>query len=84
HHQGETVHVAAWPSVREMYLLASRHYAFEGRCFVLAAGTVQTRDEVLQGLELAGGDAHARDLLMGMPAGQIQFGGSAIIAPDGS
>ena len=39
HHACETVHVAAWPTVREVYALASRHYAFEGRCFVLAAGT---------------------------------------------
>lgn len=83
HHQSEAVHVSAWPTVRDMYLLASRHYAFEGRCFVLAAGTIQTRDEVLEGLELAGGDADARDLIMGMPAGQLQFGNSAIIGPDG-
>lgn len=84
HHAGETVHVAAWPGVREMYLLASRHYAFEGRCFVLAAGTVQTRDEVLAGLEMAGGDAQAAALIAAMPAGQLQMGGSAIIAPDGT
>ena len=84
HHQSEAIHVAAWPTVRDMYLLASRHYAFEGRCFVLAAGTIQTRDEVLEGLALAGGDADAQDLIMGMPEGQLQFGGSAIIGPDGN
>ncbi|MFA5968762.1 MAG: carbon-nitrogen hydrolase family protein [Sphingomonas sp.] len=83
HHAGETVHVAAWPTVRDMYALASRHYAFEGRCFVLAAGTVQTRDEVIEGLALAGGDADAHDLLLAMPADQLQSGGSAIIAPNG-
>lgn len=89
HHAGEAVHVAAWPTVREMYLVASRHYAFEGRCFVLAAGTVQHRDEVIAGLDRIGGDrvaggAAARALLMAMPEGQLQFGGSAIIAPDGT
>ena len=84
HHQTEAIHVAAWPTVREMYLLASRHYAFEGRCFVLAAGTIQSRDDVLDGLALLGGDPAARDLIMGMPAGQLQFGGSAIIGPDGA
>jgi predicted amidohydrolase len=84
HHACEAIHVAAWPSVREMYLVASRHYAFEGRCFVLAAGTVQTRDELLAGLEMVGGDRDAHELIMGMPAGQLQFGGSAIIGPDGS
>lgn len=84
HHQSEAIHIAAWPSVREMYLIASRHYAFEGRCFVLAAGTIQTRDDVLAGLDLVGGDADAQALILDMPAGQLQFGGSAIIAPDGN
>ncbi|MEG3181464.1 carbon-nitrogen hydrolase family protein [Sphingomonas sp. LT1P40] len=83
HHAGEAVHVAAWPSVREIYLTASRHYAFEGRCFVLAAGTIQTRAELLDGLERAGGDAEAKKLILGMPDGQLQFGHSAIIGPDG-
>ncbi|MBX9813951.1 MAG: carbon-nitrogen hydrolase [Proteobacteria bacterium SG_bin5] len=84
HHAGEAVHVAAWPTVRDVHILASRHYAFEGRCFVLAAGTVQTRDQVLEGLALAGGDADAEALLKGMPEGVLQTGGSAIIAPDAS
>ncbi len=82
HHSGETVHVAAWPTVRESYRLASRHYAFEGRCFVLAAGTIQSRDDHLAGLERAGGDPAARDLLMQMPDGPLQHGGSAIIDPN--
>lgn len=82
HHAGETVHVSAWPTVRDVHLLASRHYAFEGRCFVLAAGTIQTRDEVLEGLARAGGDADAEALLKAMPEGVLQSGGSAIIAPD--
>ena len=32
HHLGESVHVAVWPTVREQYAIASRHYAMEGRC----------------------------------------------------
>ncbi|MCH4894472.1 carbon-nitrogen hydrolase family protein [Sphingomonas sp. SFZ2018-12] len=84
HHAGEAVHVAAWPTVREMYAVASRHYAFEGRCFVLAAGTIQHRDEVLDGLARVGGDTDARALLMGMADGQLQMGGSAIITPEGT
>src|SRR5437867_678106 len=40
HESGEDVHVAAWPAVKEMNHVASRQYAFEGRCFVLAAGSV--------------------------------------------
>ena len=41
HNLGEDVHIAAWPTVRESHAIASRHYAMEGRCFVLAAGLVQ-------------------------------------------
>ncbi len=84
HHAGETVHVAAWPTVRPMYRLASQHYAFEGRCFVLAAGTIQHRDDLIEGLDRVGGEADARNLIMGLPDAQLQMGGSCIIAPDGS
>ena len=84
HHAGEAVHVSAWPTVRPMYRIASQHYAFEGRCFVLAAGTIQHRDDLLDGLARAGGDAAARDLLRGIPDRQLQSGGSCIIAPDGT
>ncbi|MEZ5956234.1 MAG: carbon-nitrogen hydrolase family protein [Hyphomonadaceae bacterium] len=82
HHLCETVHVAQWPTVRETYLLASRHYAFEGRCYVLAAGTVLWREDLLAGLEDVGGDTAARELLERLPDGQLQRGGSAIIGPD--
>jgi predicted amidohydrolase len=82
HHQGEAVHIAQWPSVRETYLIASRHYAFEGRCFVLAAGTVLWREDLLHGLERVGGDAAAAEMLSALPSGQLQNGGSAIIGPD--
>lgn len=82
HHQGEAIHIAQWPTVRETYLVASRHYAFEGRCFVLAAGTVMWREDLFAGLDAVGGDAAARELLSALPSGQLQFGGSAIIGPD--
>ena len=84
HHAGEVVHVAAWPTVRETYAVASRHYAFEGRCFVLAAGTVQHRDDLIDGLDRLGGDADARALIEAMPAGRLQHGGSLIAGPDGT
>ena len=35
HNAGESIHVAVWPFVHELHQLAIRHYAFEGRCFVL-------------------------------------------------
>ncbi len=84
HHAGEAIHVSAWPTVRPMYRIASQHYAFEGRCFVLAAGTIQHRADLLDGLARVGGDADARDLLLGIPDRQLQSGGSCIIAPDGT
>jgi predicted amidohydrolase len=74
HDSGEAIHVAVWPSVHEMHQVASRHYAFEGRCFVLAAGSLMRTDELPPELE------RPADL----PADKLILrGGSAIIAPDG-
>ncbi len=82
HNLGEDVHVAAWPTVRESHQIASRHYAMEGRCFVLAAGLVQKRDELFDGLERVGGNADAKALLEGIPGEVLNRGGSLIAAPD--
>ena len=84
HHAGEHIHVAAWPSARDMYAVAARHYAFEGRCFVLSAATIQHRDDLLDGLARVGGDAEAEVLIRQIPDEQLQNGGSAIYAPDGA
>ncbi len=84
HNLGEDVHVSAWPTVRETYAIASRHYAFEGGCHVLAAGTLLHRDDLLEGLESVGGDAEAKSLIEEIPDQQLQFGGSMIVAPEGS
>ena len=43
HQKEELIHVAQWPTVKEVHQVASRHYAFEGQCFVVAAGTVLRR-----------------------------------------
>lgn len=82
HNLGEAVHVAAWPTVRETYAIASRHYAMEGRCFVLAAGLVQHRDDLLDGLERVGAAAAARELLESIESEVLNRGGSLIAAPD--
>lgn len=82
HHEGEAVHVAAWPSLDDIAMLASAHYAYEGRCFVLAAGTIQDKAELIAGYEQAGGDGSARKLLDRLPEGRLQHGRSAILAPD--
>ena len=82
HNLGESMHVAAWPTVREEYALASRHYAMEGRCFVLAAGLVQKKDDLFDGLERAGGSNAGRELIEGIEADVLNRGGSLIIDPD--
>jgi predicted amidohydrolase len=77
HEAGEDVHVALWPTVHEMHQVASRQYAFEGRCFVLAAGSLMRAAALPAGLE-----AHSSKV-----SNDEQFvmrGGSAIIAPDGT
>ena len=86
HAQHETVHVAQWPAVHERHQLASRTYAFEGQCFVIAAGGVLTRDDVIDGFDSAGGDRLARGLLESIPNDKafLKDGGSAVIAPDAS
>lgn len=83
HVQQEAVHIASWPTVRESHAIASRHYAFEGRCFVLAAGLVQWYDDLLDGLRRVGGDADGEVLLQTIPDGQRIHGQSLIAAPDG-
>lgn len=84
HAQHEAIHIAQWPTVRDLHQIASRHYAFEGQCFVLAVGTHLTRHDVLSGFDsLPNPDPLARELLASMPEKEvIQSGGSAVIAPD--
>jgi predicted amidohydrolase len=88
HARGETIHVAQWPSVNQLHQLASRHYAFEGQCFVLAAGTPLTMDDVRSGVAAhPSPPAEVVELLESMivpPDGWLQSGGSAVIRPDGS
>lgn len=76
HAEGEQVHVAAWPHGGEMHQLASRHYAFEGRAFVLAACMVLPKNAIPADFELA-------EDLSALPD-PILPGGSAIVAPDAS
>jgi nitrilase len=71
HNSGEHIHVAVWPTVHELHQLASRHYAFEGRCFVLAVGLLMRRTDLPE--EFAARDGETS---------WVERGGSAIIAPD--
>ena len=77
HSKGEQIHVAAWPDVPELHQLASRHYAFEGRCYVICVGSYETTAHVPADFELA-------DSLGADSSGEILEGGSGIIGPDGA
>ncbi|HTD96406.1 MAG TPA: carbon-nitrogen hydrolase family protein [Edaphobacter sp.] len=72
HQSGEQIHIAVWPTANQMAQLASRHYAFEGRCFVLAVGLMMRTSDLPD--ELPHNVAHE----------WVERGGSAIIAPDAS
>ncbi len=76
HDSGEHIHIAVWPTVHEMHQIASRHYAFEGRCFVLAAGLLMKARDLPAQLPIASELSDKPDQL-------LLRGGSAIIGPDG-
>jgi len=63
--------------VQEMHKVAGRHYAFEGRCFVLAAGSL------MRGRALPASLPPHPDRV---PSGDtwVMRGGSAIYGPDGA
>ena len=85
HAKGEIIHTAQFPTVHERHQIASRHYAFEGQCFVLTSGCVMSKSDVLEGFEsLKTNDKEVFDLLDSMEKDLLQRGGSAIIAPDAS
>lgn len=75
HDTGEEIHIAAWPGVHEMHLVASRHYAFEGRCFVVAVGSILRVDQMPP--DLPPEERYRKD-----PKGLMIAGGSAIIGPN--
>ncbi len=77
HTSGEHIHVSVWPTVHEMHQIASRHYAFEGRCFVLAAGLIMRVEDLPPQFARPPELADEPDKL-------LLRGGSAIIGPDGS
>ncbi len=76
HNSGEDLHIAVWPTVHEMHQIASRHYAFEGRCFVIAAGLLMRVRDIPSQLQVV-------TELSDKPDHLLLRGGSAIIGPDG-
>lgn len=86
HEQGEVLHISQWPAVIDLHQVASRHYAFEGQCFVAAAGTVLSIGDVLNGFDsLSDPDPCAREVLEAIKGAEgdlLQCGGSTFIRPD--
>ena len=76
HESAEHIHIAVWPTVHEMHQIASRHYAFEGRCFVIAVGQMMQVKDFPKGLKLP-------DEFAANPDKYVLRGGSCIIAPNG-
>jgi predicted amidohydrolase len=88
HQQNEDIHIAQWPMVKDLHQIASRNYAFEGQCFVLAAGCTLTKAGMLSGVESicnSEEDQQALVLIKDMPIEDDEFvlrGGSSVIKPN--
>ncbi len=76
HNEAEILHIALWPTVHDMHQVASRHYAFEGRCYVIAAGQMMQVKDFLSTVTLPG---HLKDT----PEKNILNGGSCVIDAKG-
>ncbi|MEM9821277.1 MAG: carbon-nitrogen hydrolase family protein [Bacteroidota bacterium] len=76
HESGEHIHIALWPKVHELHQVASRHYAFEGRCFVIAVGQIIRVKDLPEALTVS---AELKD----QPDRLLLNGGSCVIGPDG-
>ncbi len=76
HDSGEHIHIAVWPKVHEMLQLATRSYAFEGRCFAVAAGQIMRVKDIPESLVLP-------PELKDNPEHMLLSGGSSIVGPDG-
>ncbi len=90
HQLGEHIHIAQWPMVKDLHHIASRQYAFEAQCYVIAAGCTLTKQQMLDGLDSiikSEKDRIALELIETIPVMNSDFvleGGSAIINPDTS
>lgn len=76
HLAGEHIHLALWPKVHEMHQVANRHYAFEGRCFVIAIGQMLQVKDLPKELKLP-------ENLATQPDHYLLNGGSCVVAPNG-
>lgn len=77
HDEGEDLHIGVWPFAKEMHHLASRHYAIEGRCHVVAVGQIMERNELPSGLQIS-------DKLTDQIGNYLLRGGSAVYDSQGN
>lgn len=76
HNSGEHIHVAVWPKVHEMLQIATRSYAFEGRCFAVGVGQIMRVSDIPSSLKLP-------EELKDKPDHLLLNGGSCIVGPNG-
>lgn len=84
HAKGEQIHVAAWPEVGdpELHRFATRHYAFEGRCFAICVmGASLTAEDIPDDFELPEALSAASEFA---DAAGDEVLGTSIFAPDGA
>ena len=86
HENGEHIHIAQWPMVKDLHQIASRQYAFEGQCYVIAAGCTLTKQQIIDGiLSISDEKNPGLELIESIPVENDEFllrGGSSIIKPD--
>ncbi len=81
HAKGEQIHVAAWPDLPEIHHVASRSYAFEGRCYVLCAGMYLPLEAVPEEVEVR--EELTRVAAENPDPSLVLWGGSGVLGPDG-
>lgn len=77
HDEAEDIHFALWPTVHEMHQIASRQYAFEGRCFVVSVGQMLASSSFPKVLL----DENTEEIKK-LPE-YVLSGGSCVVGPDG-
>ncbi len=75
HDESEDIHIALWPSVKKSSRIASEHYAFEGRCYVIAVGQIMKAKHIPSQLTLP-------ENFENEPEAYVCNGGSCVIDPE--
>lgn len=77
HDEGEDIHFGLWPAVKDSHKLASRHYAFEGRCYVVAMGQTLHKSSIPDYLKM-------KPEILNNGSEYLLDGGSCVIDPNGN